>query len=358
MKHLQATSDNYLLTTVKGEYVMASENQVVVITGASSGIGRATALEFAKKGARVVLGGRDPDALKETEAECASLGAQALTVVADVTNPDQVERLASRGEEAFGHIDVWINNAGITMFAKFDEAPIEDYRRIIETDFFGYVHGARSALKRFKAQGHGLLVNIDSPEGIVPKPFTSAYSAAKHAVMALASSIRMELALDGFKDIYVSTVIPSSVETPLVAHAANYTGRAIQSEHTELSPQQVAVAITSLVDHPRRQVIVGGQAKGHAASYALTPNRYEQQIHRGYVSKIFLEDDAQSQKGNLYEPTSPHALLGEWAHQEHERKSPAKRLMPWLALAGVALVGTAAVITTVIASKKPQTNEG
>jgi NAD(P)-dependent dehydrogenase (short-subunit alcohol dehydrogenase family) len=337
---------------------MESVDQVVVITGASSGIGRATALEFAKKGARVVLSGRDQDALKETEAECTSLGAQTLSVVCDVTNPDQVESLASRAEETFGHLDVWVNNAGIAMFAKFDEAPIEDYHRVIETDFFGYVHGARSALKRFKAQGSGLLVNIDSPEGIVPKPFTSAYSAAKHAVMALTSSIRMELALDGFKDIHVSTVIPSSVETPLVAHAANYTGRAIQAEHTEISPQKVAAAITSLVDHPKRQLIVGAPAKSYAASYMLAPSRYEHRAQRGLISRTFLEDEAEPYKGNLYEPTSPHALLGDWTHQEHERTNTAKRFMPFLAIAGVALVGAAAVATAMLTSKRAQNTNG
>jgi short-subunit dehydrogenase len=333
---------------------MASENQVAVITGASSGIGRATALEFAKLGTRVVLAGRDQDALRQTEEECTSLGANALAVTTDVTSPEQVERLASRAEEAYGHIDVWINNAAISMFAKFDEAPIEDYRRVIETDFFGYVYGARSALKRFKAQGTGLLVNIDSPEGLVPKPFTSAYSAAKHAVMALASSIRMELILDGYKNIYVSTVIPSHVETPLVAHAANYTGKAIQAEHTDTSPEQIARAITSLVDHPKRQIVVGTPAKGLAATYMLAPNRYEQMVPKNFSRRTFLEEEMGPIKGNLYEPTEPHALLGEWQHSEHDKSSPGlRRALPWLALAGVAAIGTVAIVAgSILSSRK------
>jgi NAD(P)-dependent dehydrogenase (short-subunit alcohol dehydrogenase family) len=307
-------------------------DKVVVITGASSGIGRATALEFGRQGAKVVIAARDGEALRETKQELDTAGAESLPVVCDVTKEDQVERLANRAEEAYGHIDVWVNNAAVTMFAKFDESPIEDYRQIFETDFFGYVHGARAAIRRFKAQNHGTIINVDSIEGIAPKPYHSAYSAAKHAVRALASSLRMELLLDGYKDIQVCTVMPASVDTPMFAHAANYTGKTVQAPDTSTQPAKVATAITRLALKPQRELILGAQAKKSAFDYLMMPGSYERKYSKAYPDRHLRDEGTMPGRGNLYEATGPHAVQGGWTD---DRQGTMKAAAPWIALAGV-----------------------
>jgi short-subunit dehydrogenase len=315
------------------------QDKVVVITGASSGIGRATALEFSREGAKVVIAGRDAQALKETKQELESTGAQSLPVVCDVTQEDQVERLASRAEEAFGHVDIWINNAAVTMFAKFDESPSDDYRQIFETDFFGYVYGARAAIRRFKAQGYGTLINVDSVEGIAPKPYHSAYSAAKHAVRALASSLRMELLLDGIKNIHVITVIPGSVDTPMFSHAANYTAKTIHAPATSTQPATVAAAIAKVAAKPQRELIIGLEAKKSVFDYLAMPRNYERKHSRQYPSRTLGSDSAMPGRGNLYEATNPHAIRGGWTPD----RSSAQQAGPWIALAGaVVAIGSLA----------------
>jgi NADP-dependent 3-hydroxy acid dehydrogenase YdfG len=318
------------------------QDKVVVITGASSGIGRATALEFAEQGAKLVLAGRDNEALQETKQECEAIGAEAIPVKCDVTQEDQVERLATRAEEAYGHIDVWVNNAGVSLFAKFDEAPSEDYRQVIETDFFGYVYGARSAISRFKAQGHGTLINVDSIEGITPKPYNSAYTAAKHAVRALASSVRMELALDGHDNIHICTVMPASVDTPLFAHAANYTGQSIETSQHASAPAEVAQAIAKLALKPQRELMVGMAAKRSAFKYMFQPGSYERGTAHSFPAHHLGKEPVASGQGNLYDPTSPHTIHGSSTAREpaRSRKSPA----PWIAAAGV-LIGLGSLAT-------------
>jgi NAD(P)-dependent dehydrogenase (short-subunit alcohol dehydrogenase family) len=326
------------------------KDKVVVITGASSGIGRATAQEFARHGAKVVIAARDNDSLVETAKELKAEGGEVLAVATDVTQEDQVEKLARRAEEAYKHIDIWVNNAGVALFAKFDEAPTDDYRQVIETDFFGYVYGARAALSRFKKQGHGLIVNVDAVEGIAPKPYHSAYAAAKHAVRALASSLRMELALEGFKDINVATVMPSTVDTPLYAHAANYTGKAVQAPGTSSPPAEVAQVITRLVSKPQREVVIGAEAKRSVMQYLMAPNRYERRHSWLFPQKHLSDNHAVEGKGNLYETTHPHTVDGGWATEQPNRM---KSAAPWLLATG-AVVAVASVTTWLLMPRKQE----
>ena len=316
------------------------KDKVVVITGATSGIGRATALQFCKEGARVVLSGRDTEALREAEHECASSGARTLAVTTDVCKEDQVEQLASKAAEAFGRIDIWVNNAGVSLFAKFEDAPSEDFRQVIETDFFGYVNGARAALKRFKTQGSGTLINVDSIEGIAPKPYNTAYAAAKHAVRALASSLRMELALDGAKEIEVCTVMPASVDTPLFAHAANYTGHAVQPSPAAMTSTQVAEAITKLAKKPQRELILGMAPKGSVMQYLFAPKTYEKSTARNFPANHLTDNEASAHAGNLFNPTGPHTTTGGW----NTGASQQPKVRPWMIIGG-ALLGAAAAGT-------------
>ena len=189
---------------------MRVKGAVVVITGAAGGIGRATALRFARSGAHVVLAGRRAEALEEVAAECRARGVQALAVPTDITDAAAVDRLARRAVERFGRIDVWVNCASVGLFASVADSPLEDVRRLLDVNVMGYVHGARAALGQMRTQGSGVLVNVSSVIGVVPQPYSFAYAMAKAAVRALSVSLRSELRLAGLTNTEY-LVIPSRV---------------------------------------------------------------------------------------------------------------------------------------------------
>lgn len=170
---------------------------MAVVTGASSGIGRATALRLASAGAAVTLVARLEDALRDVAREIEQGGGRALVAPVDVSDFDAVQRVARRAASELGRIDVWVNDAAVTAFAPFQEIPLEDFRRVIDVDVMGYVHGARAALPYMREQGRGVLVNVSSVVAEVPQPYTHAYCMSKAAVRMLAASLRQELRLDG-----------------------------------------------------------------------------------------------------------------------------------------------------------------
>jgi NAD(P)-dependent dehydrogenase (short-subunit alcohol dehydrogenase family) len=172
---------------------------VAVITGASSGIGRATALELSKRGISVVLASRRKHALNEVADECKGFGVEALVVVTDVTDESAVRTLAHQAFRRFGSLDIWVNNAVVGLYGDFEDVSASEFRRVIETDFFGYVNGARAALPYFRRQGHGILVNVASVLGTFGIPHMSSYVAAKHAIVGFSDALRQELRGSGIR---------------------------------------------------------------------------------------------------------------------------------------------------------------
>ncbi len=295
---------------------MRVKDSIVVVTGASSGIGRATALAFATRGSAVVLAARRQPALNEVARECESAGGQALAVPTDVSDFKAVDELARRAVQRFGRIDVWVNDAAVTLFAPFLEAPLEDIRRVLEVNVIGYVHGAKAALPYMKEQGAGVLVNVSSVVGVVPQPYTHAYSMSKAAVKVLSESLRQELMLEGSRSrkIKVASVLPPTIDTPFFNHTANYTGREVKAMPPVYTPERVARTIVNLVRVPRREVVVGPMGRNLVLQAKLAPGLAGRamavQVDKAHLSRT---KPAPASEGNLYVPApDTGSLHGEW----------------------------------------------
>jgi short-subunit dehydrogenase len=309
------------------------DDSVVVITGASSGIGRAAALAFAREGARVVLAARREQPLTEAAAECEAEGARALAVPTDVTDEGAVGELARRAVERFGRIDVWVNNAAVGLFSRFEEAPMDAYRRTIETDLFGYIYGARAALPHFREQGGGVLINNSSVVAKASQPYTSAYVISKFGVRALGESLRQELILDGANDIHVCTVLPASIDTPFFQHAANYTGRAAKALNPVYDAEKVAKTMVRCARRPRREVVVGNAGRLLALQRTLSLGLYERLSARVIDRDHFQDLAAPPGAGSLFDPMPEGTgVSGGW---KSDVRSPLGR---------AALVGTAVAV--------------
>lgn len=280
---------------------------VVVITGATSGIGRATAKAFVAEGAHVAVAARDRAALDALSSEMTSQAHRSLAVQTDVSDFGSVERLRDAAIAEFGRIDVWVNNAGVGVFGAFDAAPMDTWRKVIETNFFGQVHGSRCALSAFKQQGYGTLINLSSIVVYVPQPFNSAYVTSKHAIRALGQCLRQELLLQNFRDIHVVTVLAATVDTPIFKHQGNYTGAHIGVIPPVYSPELAAMVIVRATRHPRREVYVGNAARFLRLADVLFPNLSERIAAKLSSGVQFIEGDVPETNGNVFAPISGEA---------------------------------------------------
>ncbi len=294
-------------------------NSVVVITGASSGIGRATAYRIARMGGNVVLTARNQEALHTVAHDCERLGGRAMAFVADVTDEDAMISIARQVIEVFGRIDVWVNNAGVMAFGRFEDIPSTVYRRVIETNLFGYINGARAVLPYFLRQGRGTLINIGSMSEKTAYPYASAYGLSKLAVSGFSRSVRMELR--NMPGIHVCTVSPAGIDTPLFQHSANYFGKTVKAIEPVYSPERVARAVTGLIDNPKEEIIVGNAGKFMALLNRISPALTER-LYAGQVESSHFEDrPAGPTEGNLFEPMEQYdALTGGWRSGDGESK--------------------------------------
>ncbi|MEW6155575.1 MAG: SDR family NAD(P)-dependent oxidoreductase [Actinomycetota bacterium] len=289
-----------------------ARNAAVVVTGASSGIGRAAALRFAADGAGLVLVARRGAVVDELARQCRRGGAKAVAVAGDVTDPATTERAAATALEQHGRLDVWVNNAGVLMFSRFGEEPVEDIRRLLDVNVMGYVLGARAALGVFREQGRGTLINVGSVLSEVPAPYLSAYVMSKHAGHALTACLRTEL-LDA-PGIRVCEVLPAAVDTPLFQHAANYTGRAVKALTPVADPDRVAAAIVSCAKRPRDRVLPGAIPRLTVGQYGLSRRLTERASGRLVHLSHFSEAPAEPTSGNLHQPIEQgQGARGGWA---------------------------------------------
>ncbi|ANI34640.1 SDR family oxidoreductase [Pseudomonas sp. JY-Q] len=292
--------------------------KVVVITGASSGIGRAAAHAFACKGARLVLAARDEEALFDVLDECTDCGTDAVAITTDVTRSDQVQALAKQAAE-FGHgrIDIWVNNAGVGAVGNFEDTPLEAHEQVIQTDLVGYLRGAHVALPYFKAQRSGTLINTLSLGSWVAQPYAAAYSASKFGLRGLTDALRGELM--EFPDIHVCDIYPAVMDTPGFRDGGNYTGHALTPPGPIYDPELVAKAMVACAISPRAHTTVGAAARvAHLASF-LVPGL---PLLSGWLTRWGLNrsPSAAISSGNLFEPPSGRRSVdGGWRNHKNNK---------------------------------------
>jgi NAD(P)-dependent dehydrogenase (short-subunit alcohol dehydrogenase family) len=284
---------------------------VVVITGASSGIGRHAALAFAGEGARLVLASRGEAPLRAVADECGSMGAEAIAVPTDVRDEAAVEALATRAVERFGRIDVWVNNAGVIAFGRFTDVPSDVFRQVIETNLMGQVHGARAVVPHFLGQGSGVLINTCSVWGRVSSPMVSAYVASKFAVRGFSESLRQELR--GVPGVDVAMILPQAVDTPIFDLGANYTGHEVRPIAPVYPADEIARGIVRCARSPRREVTYGRAGRALELTHALAPGLYHRFTPDVFVGGSFGHRPAKRSAGNVASPVPQgEAQTGGW----------------------------------------------
>ncbi|QNH63859.1 SDR family oxidoreductase [Hymenobacter sediminicola] len=258
--------------------------QTIVITGASSGIGLVTARMAAKAGARLILAARSEDALRQLTSEIRQAGGRADYVVADVSKPEDVQRLAQEAATRYGGYDTWINNAGVSIYGKLEQVPVEDMRRLFDVNFWGLVNGSLEAAKHLKGKG-GAIINVGSILSEVTAILQTIYSASKHAVKGFTDGLRMELEMDE-APISVTLIQPSAIDTPYPIHAKNYMEREAQHAPPAYAPETVARAILHAAAHPERDVVVGGGGRAFIGMNRWTPALLDQ-----FMEKVFVKQE-------------------------------------------------------------------
>lgn len=291
---------------------------VVVITGASGGMGRAAALLFADRGARLVLAARGEQALREVASDCERRGGEALVVPTDVRDEQAMEHLARRAVDRFGRIDVWVEAAAGMIAGPFGAEPLDEIRHLVDTNIMGTVLGARMALNRFRSQGHGVLVIVASLLGIVTNPLAAVYSMSKFAARGLALNLRQAVA--AYPDVHVSLVVPGPVDTALFHRAANHTGRQLRAIPPAIAPERLAATIVRCAQRPRRQATAGAVSRAVLAGHRLAPGLTEWAVARYSAPGLIRRTPEKDTTGWLFEPPPGGVLHSQWRRGRLRRR--------------------------------------
>lgn len=295
-------------------------SSVVVIVGASSGIGRAAALRFAERGATLLLAARSGPSLDEVAAACERRGGRASAVEVDVTHPADLERLAGLATERFGGIDVWVAEASVFGYGEFHRMPALEARAIIDTNLHGTIDGLRAALPGLRAR-HGVAIVVGSVFSALASPYVWAYVASKHAVAGFATSIRQELRRDR-RPVDVAMIWPATVDTPIYRHAANRTGRAVHPIPPVVAPDRVARAVVRAAEHPRRRRVVGVVQGSFLALHAIAP-AFADRVLAATMRRLGLrEPGVPPSDGTVHVPDpASNAVDGGWRRRQPRRGS-------------------------------------
>jgi NAD(P)-dependent dehydrogenase (short-subunit alcohol dehydrogenase family) len=315
--------------------------QTIVITGASSGIGLATATAAARRGARVVLNSRDEADIGRAAEEIREKGGSVTYLIGDVADPEAMTQLAEVAIDTFGGIDTWVNNAGVSIYGTLEDIPLEDARRLFDTNYWGVVHGSLAALPHLRERGAGTLINLGSVLSETGYPLQGHYAASKHAVKGFTDSLRIELEKEG-APIVVTLIEPAAIDTPYPQHARNYLASEPKHAPPVYDPEIVADAILTCAESPHRNLRIGGAAKMYTMMEKVAPGLADRmklgQFEQQHAAEPPRDEDT------LYEPR-PHdgSIHGEYPGRVMRRSlytAAAKRPRATAAAAlGIAAIG-------------------
>ena len=327
-----------------------TQPQVVVITGASAGVGRATAQAFARRGAFIGLLARGREGLEGARKEVEALGGTALVVTVDVANPQQVEAAARDVEDAFGSIDVWVNNAMVTLVSEFKDIPPEEFRRVTEVTYLGVVYGTMAALKRMLPRNKGVIVQVGSALAYRAIPLQSPYCGAKHAIRGFTDSIRSELLHTG-SHVQLTAVHLPALNTPQFSWCKTRLPRHPQPVPPVFQPEVAAEAIVWAADHRPRELNVGFPTAKAIWANKLAPGFIDRYLARhGYVGQQTNERVAADRANNLWTPVPGEARThGKFDRQARQRSWHLWAVThgPWVALAGAIVFGAAVALSMI-----------
>jgi NAD(P)-dependent dehydrogenase (short-subunit alcohol dehydrogenase family) len=283
------------------------EEQVVVLMGASSGIGRETALRFAERGAKVVVSARGKEGLNSLVEEIRGKGGQATAVPAEVTEFEQVKAVADRAVEEYGTLDTWVHLAAVGLFATFDQTTPEEFKRVIDVNLMGQVYGAMAALPHLKREGRGALIHISSVEAKRSFPFHSAYGASKHGIDGFLEALRVELKHEGWP-ISVTQVMPGTINTPFFDKGRTKLGVKPVGIPPIYEPETVANIILYAAENPARDLVSGGAAQALILNQRLFPRMLDAILttRAGFSPQMTDEPRSEDDPDNLHAPIRGH----------------------------------------------------
>jgi short-subunit dehydrogenase len=326
--------------------------QVVLITGASSGIGRQSAIRFARAGASVILVSRNPEALGEVVEEIGRLGGEAIAATADVADMDQLKSAAEKGAARFGRIDTWVNNAGVGMYTRILGTDVADDRRLFETNFWGVVNGSRLAVPYLVSAGGGALINVGSEVSEVSVPVQGMYSTSKHAVRGFTDALREEVLHDKLP-VSVTLIKPAAINTPFPHHAKNNFDRDATLPSPVYAVNVVADQILHAATHGGREVFAGGGGWLMARLFQHFPRLADRYLASSAFDQQLADRPADHSNEGLYSSRGFHRAEGDVDRDRHVQRvslhgmasrHPVAALC--VAAAGAAAVGLLAAGTT------------
>lgn len=299
------------------ENIQSLRGKTVVITGGTSGVGRAAAEAFALEGCNVVVAARGQEGLDETVSLCHDLGVVALGVSTDVSKADEVKNLAEIALQFNGRIDFWVNNAGVMASGKFEDVPTEAMEQLVKTNLLGYLHGAHAVLPIFKKQKDGVLINNVSIGGFMPAPFSTAYSSTKFGIRGMVEGLQGELSNE--PNIHVVGLYPSIQKSTGNLHSAKYSGLDFKIPPFSVDPRDLVAQMVEAAKNPRKQIITDNYAAVMKFLYGIFPRAIINTASS--VMRLSMKKNADTNtNGNIMHASSkPHRIYGEMAIPEPSR---------------------------------------
>lgn len=282
--------------------------KTVVITGSSSGVGRAAAEAFALEGCNVVIVARGQKGIDEVVELCKGLGVEVLGISADTSISTDIERVAEETLSRFGRIDIWVNNAGVMASGKFEEIPMEIHEQVIKTNLFGYMHGAYNAIKIFKKQNEGILINNVSIGGYMPAPYSSVYSATKYGIKGMMDGLQGEIS--NYADIHICNLYPQLQKSTGNLHSAKYSGFKMGIPPIASDPRDTAAKMVELAKEPRKDLFPDFRSYAITTIYRLFPKSVINTASAA-VRLMMKIKNGPEESGNILEPSQdPHQIYG------------------------------------------------